>query len=273
MPIGIVGATLIAAGVGAAASVYAASTQANAAKNALQQQQAQYTQSRGDITGNLATANAALQPYSNLGTGAIGSIAQLYGFPNPVTGAAGTGTPDYSAFTNSPDYNFALQQGTLAVDRSAAARGLLNSGGNLKDLTSFGQGLASQQYGNYFNRLAAIAGLGQTAATAQANAAIGAGTNLANLSQSFGTNSANTIQNIGAAQASGAVGIANALSTLPQNLLYAQYFGSGQSSSGYAPNRGNALVGSTPSVPSVPTSAPYGNVGISPYAGYNPNNS
>lgn len=72
---------------------------------------------------------------------------------------------DFSSFTQSPDYQFALEQGMKALDRSAAARGRLYSGGYGEDLTRFGQGLATQNYNNYYNRLAGLSGTGQTSAT------------------------------------------------------------------------------------------------------------
>ena len=51
-----------------------------------------------------------------------------------------------------PSYQFRLEQGTNAIEGSAAARGLLRSGGTLQDLAGYGQDLASQEYGNLFNR-------------------------------------------------------------------------------------------------------------------------
>ncbi len=72
------------------------------------------------------------------------------------------GTPDYSAFLNSPDYEFARAEGTRGIERSAAARGGLASGNTLASLSRFNQGLATQNYGNYVNRLSALAGIGQT---------------------------------------------------------------------------------------------------------------
>ena len=41
---------------------------------------------------------------------------------------------------------FQLKTGREAIDTSAASRGMLQSGATLKDLTQFGQGLASQNY-------------------------------------------------------------------------------------------------------------------------------
>lgn len=53
---------------------------------------------------------------------------------------------------NDPGYQFRLQQGQQALERAAAARGTLNTGGTLKDVSQFGQGLASQEYGQAYGR-------------------------------------------------------------------------------------------------------------------------
>lgn len=73
--------------------------------------------------------------------------------------------PDYSAFYQSPDYQFALNQGLQGLDRSAAARGSLYSGGQSADVLGYASGLATQNFNNYANRLAGLAGIGQTTAT------------------------------------------------------------------------------------------------------------
>lgn len=80
------------------------------------------------------------------------------------------GTPDYSAFFNSPDYQFARDEGTRGIERSAAARGGIASGNTLASLARFNSGLATQNYGNFTNRLSALAGIGQTSSE---NAAAG----------------------------------------------------------------------------------------------------
>jgi hypothetical protein len=147
------------------------------------------------------TAQAAEQPYNTVGQGAVNTLAGLYGING--TGA-GTGAPSQAslnAFTQSPDYAFALQQGNQALQRSAAAGGTLISGGQLKAAQEFGQGLASQQYGNYYNRLLSLSQLGQSAATGISNAALNAGSQIGN-----------SIQAGGQATASGIVGSANAIS-------------------------------------------------------------
>ena len=88
------------------------------------------------------------------------------------SGGGGVGAPQYqdtaaqyrtrlNTLMDNPDsiantgaYKFAFQQGNEAVNRNLAARGLLKSGNRLAELTKFGQGLASQQYGAEFDRMA-----------------------------------------------------------------------------------------------------------------------
>jgi len=51
-----------------------------------------------------------------------------------------------------PGYKFSEQEGQNALERSAAARGVLNTGGTLKDLIAYGQNFAQQNYANVWNR-------------------------------------------------------------------------------------------------------------------------
>lgn len=51
--------------------------------------------------------------------------------------------PDYAAALNDPGYQFEMNQGTGALQASAAARGVLNGGGTLKDINAWGQNYAS----------------------------------------------------------------------------------------------------------------------------------
>lgn len=60
---------------------------------------------------------------------------------------------DPSNIQNDPSYQFRLQQGNQAINRSAAAKGMLGSGNVLAELAKYGQGMASEEYGNQFNRL------------------------------------------------------------------------------------------------------------------------
>lgn len=81
-----------------------------------------------------------------------------------------TGTPDRSAFFESPGYQFRRDEGTRGLERSAAARGGAFSGNALRALADFNSGLASQEFGNYVNQLSGFAGLGQTATAGTAAA-------------------------------------------------------------------------------------------------------
>lgn len=60
--------------------------------------------------------------------------------------------PSADDLLNDPGYQFRFNQGRDALERSAAARGTLNTGGTLKDILGYGQDLASTEYGNLFNR-------------------------------------------------------------------------------------------------------------------------
>jgi hypothetical protein len=126
-------------------------------------------------------------------------------------------------YKQDPGYAFRLSEGQKALDRQAAARGGLISGGALKAAQRYGQEMGSQEYTNAFNRyqveraarlnpLQSLTGMGQT--TAQQIGA--AGSNMAgNVGEAYmgGAN----------ARASGYVGGANALTSgLGTYLNYSQ---------------------------------------------------
>jgi hypothetical protein len=123
-----------------------------------------------------STTSPALDqmPWMQAGTGALGQMQALNG-------------GNFSSFHESPDYQFALKQGMDSLDSSAAARGGLFGGGHSRDLVNYGQGMAEQNYNNYYNRLQSMAGQGQTTAA-------GLGTLGANMATNIGnqyTNAAN----------------------------------------------------------------------------------
>lgn len=200
------GGGLLSASIGAYASNSAANKQADAANNALNFQKQQYE-----------TSQANFKPYLDIGKGATYTLGQL-------TGTGPNGQQDFSSFFKDPSYSFAQSQGELGIERGANARGLNLSGGTLKDLSTFNSGLASQQYGNYFNRLMGLSQLGQaSAAGAAANGTAAAG------------QVGNSMQAVGQAQASGMIGGANAITgginSGTSNALLAGYLG--KNASGY----------------------------------------
>lgn len=63
---------------------------------------------------------------------------------------------DPSSIADTPGYQWAYNQGLEAVNRTAAAKGLLGSGNRLYDLVNYGQGKASQTYNDTFNQLSSL---------------------------------------------------------------------------------------------------------------------
>ena len=62
------------------------------------------------------------------------------------------------SMTSNPAYQFAFDQGMEAFNRTAAAKGQLNSGNRLMDLTKYGQGLASQNFMSLADLYSTLAG-------------------------------------------------------------------------------------------------------------------
>lgn len=182
----VVGSTL----VGAYSANKAASTQAGAMDRAAQLQYQQYQDTV-----------ARQKPFYDVGVNALPELVQASKY-----------TPfGMDQFKADPGYAFRLSEGQKALERSAAARGGLLSGGTGKALARFGQDYGSQEYTNAFNRyqaerqarlqpLQALTGMGQTT-----------GQQVSNAGQTMATNVGEAIGSGAAARASGYVGGANAL--------------------------------------------------------------
>ena len=193
--------------LGANASQQAAQTQANAAAQANQLLAQQYQQQRADLA-----------PFTTAGLGAQNQLLTFLGLPGGTQGANfGKYSGDFTGAdllaNQDPGYGFRLAEGQKALERSAAARGGLLSGGTGKALTSFGQQMGSQEYQNAYNRyqtnrsnqlapLFTLTGSGQASAAGQAAAA-----------GNYGAGAAGNLTSAGAAQAAGDVGAANAVTS------------------------------------------------------------
>ena len=212
--------------LGAGASIYASNKQSDAAGNALNFQKQTFDTNQQ----NMRSAQSSLQPYLDIGKNATYTLGQLTGTGN------GGNQPDYSSFFKDPSYGFAQQQGELGRERGANARGLNLSGGTLKDLATFNSGLATQQYGNYFNRLMGLAGIGQDATKTNANLVTGNASNNTTAAGQIG----NTIMGQGQAQASGAVGVANAANSGISNSLMYNYLNRNPSAYGSGGSGGSS---------------------------------
>lgn len=186
---GAIGGALISSN----AAGNAADAQAGAAGAASQLQYDEYQQTRKDQA-----------PWREAGSQALTQLQnQLPDMTRNFTSAD---------FQQDPGYQFQLQQGQSAIQRSAAARGLMSSTGTMKSLNDYSQGVANQDYqqarNNFvqnqqqrYNSLASIAGVGQQAV----NQTSAAGMNYAN-------NAGQNMIGAGNAAAAGMVGQANAYS-------------------------------------------------------------
>jgi hypothetical protein len=188
LPAAIIGSSLL----GSDAARSAGNKQADAANRAADLQYKQYQE---DV--------ARQKPFYDVGVNAL-----------PELVAASKYTPfGMDQFQQDPGYAFRLKEGQQALDRQAAARGGLISGGALKAAQRYGQEMGSQEYMNAFNRyqteraarlnpLQSLAGMSQTTANT-----------LGTAGQNMASNVGNAMGSAAAARASGYMGGANALSS------------------------------------------------------------
>lgn len=92
----------------------------------------------------------------------------------------------YGGFYASPGYQFRMDEGIQALDRSAAARGRLLSGAQNKAINRYAQGTAANEFHDYTQRLAQIAGLGAQFEGQNANLMMAQGQAGANAARSIG---------------------------------------------------------------------------------------
>lgn len=166
-----VGGSMAAANQAKKGAQGAANAQAAAQQAAIDEQRRQYDLTREDMA-----------PWRQAGAAALNRL-----------------TDPAASFAASPGYQFALDQGQQAVERARSATGNLASGNTLAELTRYGQGMANQEYGNWWNQQSGLAGAGQNATN-----------NLAALGQETSANIGNAMAEQGDARASGIATGANA---------------------------------------------------------------
>jgi hypothetical protein len=168
-------------------------------------------------------------PFREAGLAGQNRLLELLGIGGNA-GAQGYGQYGSAQFTpanflanQDPGYAFRMSEGLKGLERSAAARGGLLSGSTLKGIQRYGQGLASDEYQNAFNRFqtqrantlnpyASLAGVGQTSANTLTGAA-----------GQFGQQMGSNIIGAGNAAAAGQIGSANAFTQgLGQGLSFYQ---------------------------------------------------
>lgn len=128
--------------------------------------------------------------------------------------------PDFTSASvaTDPGYQFGLSEGMKGVTNSAAARGGLLSGAALKAASQYNTNYATTKFDDAFNRdatnknrLATLAGVGQTAAGQTANAGIQTGSMVGAGINSAGQSVAQNQLGVGNARASGYLAQGNAL--------------------------------------------------------------
>ena len=129
-------------------------------------------------------------------------------------------------FMTDPGYEFRREEGTRAIERGAAARGGLLSGGTGRALQRYGQDYASNEYTNVYNRIANIAGLGQVSAGQSGQYAMNAGQGMGTAAAQGGYASAYGQQ----AQGNAWANAANQIGQLPWGKVFEP-----KTNGGYAP--------------------------------------
>ncbi len=187
----------------------AAALQAQASHEANQLQSRMWDEQKQMYQQARDQSRADFEPWRQSGVGALGEM----------------GSQDFrrdfgaNDFVQDPGYAFRMAEGQKALERSAAARGGLQSGGLMKSLARYGQEFASGEYQNAysrfnadrdrrFGRLSNIAGMGQASAAGMANASGNYAQQMGAAGQNYAGNVGNNL--MGAANAQGAAGIAGA---------------------------------------------------------------
>ncbi len=248
------GAVLGSAVIGANAASDAANTQAAAAGDAAA---AQLQGTRESIAAQEKAFNRQVElqePFRQAGIKGQNQLMDLLGLSGN-TKAAGYGSLA-KQFTGEdmykdPGYAFRLNEGVKALDRSAAARGGLLGGNQLRGVTQFGQDYATNEYQNAFNRyqaersarlnpLQSLAGQAQSSANTLTNAAGNLGASEAAALMAGGNAMAGGLIGAGNARASGYMGTANAISgAIGQGVNYY----TGQQAIANQQNQFNQLMG------------------------------
>lgn len=154
----------------------------------------------------------------------------------------------FGQFRDSTGYDFRLKQGMDAVNSGYAGAGTVKSGAAMKGINDYGQGMASQEFGNYMNALGNQQGIGLQAGSSIAGVSQNAANSMGQIYQQNGANQANAAllkaQNTGQAL--------NSLANIGGSFLGQSSFGGGvntnalnAATAAYAPTSQNLYAGQT----------------------------
>ena len=159
------GGTVLGSIIGGRSARAAADTQADAARQTNELQRYMYDTTRADAAPYRQQGQWALQRYRNL-------------LQNP------------GQIRRDPGYQFGLNMGIRALDRSAAARGMTMSGAQMQALNRYGQDYGQGKLDDSLRRLSVLAGLAQPMNSA---------TNVAGMN--YANNAGNALMSAGDARA------------------------------------------------------------------------
>lgn len=161
--VAVAGASVVSGMMGSSSAKKGAKAQARAIREATALKKHMYNTTRKDLGG-----------YRDIGGTALTQMNQ--GLPEMTRSFTA------SDFVKDPGYDFRMQEGQKALERSASARGGLLGGAAGKALSRYGQDYASNEYQNVYNRfnqdrdqrfnkLSSLINVGQNAAAQTGNAA------------------------------------------------------------------------------------------------------
>jgi hypothetical protein len=248
----VAAATIGAGVVGAAGSIASGSAQSSAMGKAQKAQQQQFAETKAALEKGNKEAQGYIAPYAGVGQSALNELAYGMGLTTPTEGYTSTNTQkgglanygmdqyqkdigytpmvtDLASLQATPGYQFQLEQGLQGVNNTAAARGGLLSGANMKAINDYAQGQASTGYQNAWERaqnaytnafgrnqqkfinLKSMANSGQDAAQTQGGWAMDVGKSLAGASTNYGNNMSDLALGQGQINANMYTGLANAV--------------------------------------------------------------
>jgi hypothetical protein len=227
------------------------------------------------------------QPYAGTFTGggqyplaSVMGSGLMQPWTTPFEGGPNFQAPTDVTQQNDPGWQFRMKEGLDAIQRSAASKGTLLTGGAMTDLMAFGQDFASNEYGNVYNRAASewdrnynralgeyqqaynIFGnnqanqFGRLDQMSQTGATAASGVNANN--SGYGANASNTIENMGNVNAAGTIGRGNAYVNLPGQIVntwgpLAEWYAQNRQPSNYYGTGGHLMInggaGGTPYTP------------------------
>ena len=220
---GIAGGTSVASGIlGANAAETAANQEVTAAEKAQQNIESAGSTANANNLGILNQQQALLSPYAQTGLTGLNSLNAAVG---PGGSLASPFNFNPASISQDPAYQAQLALGTQAVQRAAAATGTLGSGGTLRALDQYAQGVTAGYENQDYTQALNTYSTNRNATLTNLQAQLGQGqygtsgllSALQNYGQLFNSNTLNVAQQAGNyitgagnAQAAGTIGAANA---------------------------------------------------------------